>query len=218
MTVPAEGHVSKVLVGTDYLPGVLRVPPTAQGLVFLIHRSESERALSDDHGLALFLQEKGFATLLFDLLTELEASDDRHIFDIPLLALRLRGVENWAKEQTAIAHLPLGCLGGGTTAAASLVAAALNGSSLRAVVSRGGRPDLAKAYIRMVSVPTLLIVVGADDGAIQCNQKVYDELKCTKRFEVVSHAMELVPGTETTGQVDQLAGDWFSSYLREEDE
>ncbi|MCC9608333.1 dienelactone hydrolase family protein [Blastopirellula sp. JC732] len=209
-------QVAEVLVGSDYLPGILTVPNAAKGVVLFAHGSGSSRFSTRNQMVAEELQDFGFATLLFDLLGEDEARDRRLVFDIPLLALRLREAEAWAKEQPGVGDLPLGFFGASTGAAAALVAAALDGSTVKAVVSRGGRPDLARGHLRNVKAPTLLIVGGDDEPVLTLNRQAFADLQCAKHLEVVPHATHLFEEPGALEKVALLAEEWFSRYLQPE--
>ncbi|PQO43931.1 dienelactone hydrolase family protein [Blastopirellula marina] len=213
MSKSAMTQIADVQVGPEKLPGVLSVPEDAQGIVLFAHGSGSSRFSARNQRVAQSLQECGIATLLFDLLHEAEARIRRLVFDVPLLALRLRDAEWWVERQAALRHLPLGFFGASTGAAAALVAAALDGSHVQAVVSRGGRPDLAKGHLRNVTAPTLLIVGGDDDAVLALNRKAYDELQCVKALEIVPGATHLFAEPGAMDQVSHLACDWFERQL-----
>ncbi|QDU75801.1 Putative phosphoribosyl transferase [Bremerella volcania] len=217
MAICVAAHESNVLIGPEKMPGTLCVPPGAKRLILVAQGDRRSRMGSETQNISLALQERGFATLLIDLLNECEASDPWCFFDIPLLALRLREVESWARDQPMIASLPQGCFGFGTSVAAALVAAALSGTSLGAVVSLGGRPDLAKAYLPKVTVPTLLMVGGDDECAISLNRKALNKLSCVKHLELVSDAARPLTEPSVLEHVARLTGDWFSKYLPSKD-
>ena len=177
--------VSHVAIRADggTLEGLLGIPHTARGLVVFAHGSGSGRLSPRNSHVAASLREAGFATLLFDLLTESEAYDRRLAFDIPFLAERLAAARDWACEAVETRALAIGYFGASTGAAAALVAAA-GDPAIRAIVSRGGRPDLAGAALARVDAPTLLIVGGDDHGVIDLNQEAYERLRCEKRLTI----------------------------------
>jgi erythromycin esterase-like protein/predicted alpha/beta-hydrolase family hydrolase len=177
------------------------------------HGSGSSRLSPRNRAVADVLNQRGFATLLFDLLSDDEASDRAKVFDIPLLADRLTAAATWAAGQADLARLPLGLFGASTGAGAALTAATKLGGRVRAVVSRGGRPDLAGAALGQVTAPTLLIVGGADDGVIDLNQQALARLSCEKALRLVPRAGHLFEEPGTLEQVMTLAGDWFEAHL-----
>ena len=198
------------------LRGDLMLPDNAIGLVLFAHGSGSGRKSSRNRFVASVLHDQKIGTLLFDLLTEDEEMADArtaHLrFDIPLLADRLLQVTDWVRrEQSA---LPLGYFGASTGAAAALIAAAQLGDSIRAVVSRGGRPDLADRELPKVQSPTLLIVGSRDLPVIDMNESAYARLRCEKRLEIVPGASHLFEEPGVLDAPAKLAADWFSSYLR----
>lgn len=203
-----------------HLDGILYVPKEAQGIVLFVHGSGSSRFSVRNQFVARKLQEVKLATLLFDLLTpKEEAVDDitRELrFDIPFLATRLLSATDWIIEQPITQELPLGYFGASTGGGAAIVAAAQKPNIVNAVVSRGGRPDLAGASLTHVQAPTLLIVGGNDDVVIELNQKAMDKMSCIKKLEIVPGATHLFEETGTLEQVADLAKDWFINYLSAE--
>jgi putative phosphoribosyl transferase len=203
--------------GSVVLKGFLEVPERAQGLVLFAHGSGSGRHSSRNQRVAAMLRQEGLGTLLFDLLTEAEERSEArtaHLrFDIDFLAGRLRLATAWALVYRALAGLPLGYFGASTGAAAALIAAAQEKGRVRAVVSRGGRPDLAGPALPQVAAPTLLIVGGDDREVLELNREAFDRLRTEKRLEIVPGASHLFeePGTLETAAT--LAGSWFSSHL-----
>jgi putative phosphoribosyl transferase len=153
------------------------------------------------------------ATLLLDLLEENEANDRRKVFDIELLAARLQSAASWLQGKAETQHLRLGYFGASTGAAAALVAAAREPKLVEAVVSRGGRPDLAGDYLHKVTAPTLLIVGGHDDVVIELNEGAWAQLNCEKELVVVPGATHLFPEPGTLEQVSRLAQRWFTRHL-----
>jgi putative phosphoribosyl transferase len=199
------------------LAGDLCIPQGAIGLVLFVHGSGSSRHSPRNIAVAEQLQHAGLATLLFDLLTTAEeAIDDRTAelrFDIPLLSRRVVGVTSWLKRQTETKHLRLGYFGASTGAAAALVAAAELPSDVGAVVSRGGRPDLAGESLDGVRAPTLLIVGGNDLEVIDLNEQAMLCMRCPKKLQIVPGASHLFEERGSLEQVAQLARDWFGRYL-----
>jgi putative phosphoribosyl transferase len=162
---------------------------------------------------ARVLEEGGLATLLLDLLEEEEANDRRKVFDIELLAERLQSAARWLSQEVETHALRLGYFGASTGAGAGLVAAARNPEAVGAVVSRGGRPDLAQAYLPAVQAPTLLIVGGNDDVVIELNVQAHRQLRCLKGLVIVPGATHLFEEPGTLEEVSRLAKDWFLRHL-----
>ena len=177
------------------------------------HGSGSSRFSPRNVTLATALNEAGFGTLLFDLLTPSEENDRANVFDIPLLADRLLDAIRWIDRDTGLSSLPLGLFGASTGAAAALVAAARLGDRVGAVVSRGGRPDLAGAALATVKAPTLLIVGGDDDVVIVLNEQALARLNAPKALWIVPHATHLFPEPGALEAVCQYAVEWFSLHL-----
>ena len=200
------------------LAGDLTLPDHAVGLVVFAHGSGSSRRSVRNRAVAEKLRERGLATLLFDLLTEQEEEEDRSTsalrFDVPLLAQRLLGAVDWALAREDIGHLPIGLFGASTGAAAALAVAALRPSKVAAVVSRGGRPDLAMSSLAGVRAPTLLIVGGFDTEVLALNEEAYERLTCHKRLFVVPGATHLFEETGALDEVSQAAGRWFADSCR----
>lgn len=209
------GQDVEVRFGSLALPGLLAVPDRPIGLVLFAHGSGSSRLSVRNNRVAADLREAGIGTLLFDLLSEGESVIRRNVFDIPLLAERLEGATRWAAEQRP--DLPVGYFGASTGAAAALVAAAERGDAVRAVVSRGGRPDLAGAALELVQAPTLLIVGGLDTEVIELNRMALKRLRCKKRLDIVPGASHLFEEGDTLGEVARLARAWFVSHFTTHD-
>ncbi|MDM7949643.1 alpha/beta family hydrolase [Hydrogenophaga sp.] len=197
------------------LPADLMVPEHAQGLVLFAHGSGSSRRSVRNRWVAGVLQRRGLATLLFDLLTEEEAQDQRKVFDIALLGRRVVDAMEWVAQRPDLAHLRLGLFGASTGAAAALVAAAQKPRRAAAVVSRGGRPDLALSVLPQVQAPTLLIVGGRDAEVLVLNRQAIRELGGEKRLEIVPGATHLFEEPGTLESVAALAAEWFRRHLCE---
>jgi putative phosphoribosyl transferase len=208
----------EVLIAIDpvRLPGDLLVPPEAIGIVIFAHGSGSSRLSPRNIGVARVLNDAGIGTLLFDLLTDDEAEDRAKVFDIALLARRLEAAAKWLSTWPDIGHLPVGFFGASTGAAAALVAAAHLRIDVAAVVSRGGRPDLAGPDLGRVSAPTLLIVGGNDIEVLELNREAERLLRCEKRLEVVPGATHLFEEPGALEQVAELAAGWFGEYMPRE--
>jgi putative phosphoribosyl transferase len=202
-----------VSIGPLGLPGELSVPGAAVGLVAFAHGSGSSHRSARNRSVAHALQQRRIATLLFDLLTPLEAGQRSNTFDIELLAQRLLQALDWRREIAALRGLPLGLFGASTGAAAALVASAEQPREVAALVSRGGRPDLAGPVLGDVRAPTLLIVGGADTEVLQLNVAAYARLRCEKRLEIVPRATHLFAEAGALEAVTQLARDWFAAHF-----
>jgi len=202
-------------IGSKRLEGILVVPADASGLVIFAHGSGSSRLSPRNSFVANALNDRGLATLLFDLLTEQEAVDRANVFDIPLLGARVADAVQWARDSERTRSLKIGLFGASTGAAAALVAAEQMPEAVSAVVSRGGRPDLAHDALARVRAPTLLIVGGADHVVIELNEQAFEKLACKKKLEIVPGATHLFEEPGTLEQVIDLAGGWFKSHLGE---
>jgi putative phosphoribosyl transferase len=197
--------------------GLLDRPADAQGLVLFAHGSGSSRLSPRNTYVARSLNQAGLATLRFDLLTEVEAADPGRVFDIPLLAERLDQAAAWAEASAHARGLPLGYFGASTGAAAAVVSAGRR-AAVRAVVSRGGRPDLAEDALPLVRAPTLLIVGGADHDVLDLNRAAANRLRCLHRLEVVPGATHLFEEPGALESVVALARTWFLRHLATERE
>jgi len=199
------------------LGGELNVLPGTRSLVIFAHGSGSSRHSSRNQSVARALRAAGLGTLLFDLLTAEEEQSEMHTrhlrFDIPFLAERLVVVTKWVRNQSACRDLNVGYFGASTGAAAALVAAAELPEIVRAVVSRGGRPDLAEAVLDRVKAPTLLIVGAADTPVIPLNEQAYAKLRCEKALRLVVDASHLFEEPGTLEIVAELAGEWLIKHL-----
>ena len=207
----------QIWCGGRELTGDLTVPVGASGLVIFAHGSGSSRFSVRNRAVAAEFHRRGLGTLLFDLLTrdeELWDQATRHLrFDIPLLADRLVVTTDWVAREFAASPLDVGYFGASTGAAAALVAAAERPKVVRAVVSRGGRPDLAGDALPRVEAPTLLIVGGNDDVVLDLNRQAFEAMRAPKRLEVVEGATHLFEEPGALEDVARLAGDWFARHL-----
>jgi pimeloyl-ACP methyl ester carboxylesterase len=221
MTVSVMPIVREQLVdvtaGTAILGGTLRVPERSRGVILFAHGSGSGRRSPRNRHVAQLLNEARLATLLFDLLTPEEEAVDAltgHLrFDIELLTQRLIGATDWLSRRADAAHLPIGYFGASTGAAAALVAATERSDLVRAVVSRGGRPDLAGPVLPRVRAPTLLIVGGIDIQVIELNRAALAALRCEKQLVIVPGATHLFEEPGALDEVARLASDWYQSHL-----
>ncbi len=195
------------------LAGSLRIPRAASAVILFAHGSGSSRFSPRNRAVADALNKDGFATLLFDLLTEQEEADRANVFDIPLLAGRLVDAIRWLERDPFAGGIPLGLFGASTGAAAALVAAAMTGDRVGAVVSRGGRPDLAGEALSRIRTPTLLIVGGADTVVIEFNGQALAQLQGPKALEIVPGASHLFPEPGALDAVIDHAARWFKRYL-----
>jgi putative phosphoribosyl transferase len=207
-------NVTKVAIPADQeVIGDLSLPGAPAGLVVFAHGSGSSRHSPRNQRVAAALQERSLATLLLDLLTEEEERDRANVFDIELLAARLVAATRWAQEEESLAKLAVGYFGASTGAAAALWAAAELGQLISAVVSRGGRPDLAGERLSRVTAPTLLIVGGHDELVLELNQDAERRLEAASELAVVPGATHLFEEPGALDQVSALAGQWFERYL-----
>lgn len=207
----------EIRVGTDLIDGDLVAPPGASGLVVFAHGSGSSRFSSRNRAVAQVLQQGGFATLMMDLLTRDEDAVDVRTrefrFDIDLLGRRVTAAVDWSQTEPGIAALPVGCFGASTGAAAALIAAAERPDFVRAVISRGGRPDLAGDALPRVQAPTLLIVGGNDEPVIDLNRAAMRRMHAPVQLEIVPGATHLFEEPGTLEAVSRLALDWCARYL-----
>ena len=205
--------VHNVVIPPIGLEGLLGIPAAAPGIVLFAHGSGSGRLSPRNTKVASSLRGAGLGTLLFDLLTEEEAADRRNVFDILLLAERLLQATVWLRQQVDTASLPIGYFGASTGAAAALVASARPEVKIGAIVSRGGRPDLAGAALGKVWAPTLLIVGGADEVVLDLNREALKRLTCEKRLVIVPRATHLFEEPGAMEEVVELARRWFLDWL-----
>jgi putative phosphoribosyl transferase len=208
----SPGRSDEVRIPPLELEGTLSIPPDAIGIVLFAHGSGSSRLSPRNVYVAGALQRSRIATLLFDLLTEQEAEDRENVFDIALLGSRLRQATEWVMDQRRARRLTIGYFGASTGAAAALIAAADN-PVISAIVSRGGRPDLAGDALERMTAPTLLIVGAADDVVIELNREAYARLRCEKRLNLVPRATHLFEEPGTLDRVVDLANYWFVKYF-----
>jgi putative phosphoribosyl transferase len=205
----------RIVSDTVELEGTLAIPAGAHGIVLFAHGSGSSRLSPRNTYVAEELRKAGIGTLLFDLLTEEEAADRNNVFDVDFLAHRLSDATRWLRKHAGTEKYAIGYFGASTGAAAALIAAAQD-PSISAIVSRGGRPDLAMQCLNKVKAPTLLIVGGHDSAVINFNEKAYARLRCEKALKIVPGATHLFEEPGTLDQVVRLARDWFGRHLRAE--
>jgi putative phosphoribosyl transferase len=201
--------------GQVQLPGILAWPAQASGMVLFAHGSGSGRLSPRNAAVAQQLRSAGIGTLLFDLLTEAEAEDRRNVFDIELLGRRLVTATEWLSRQPEARGLHLGYFGASTGAAAALKAAVVSPIEIGAVVSRGGRPDLAGAALPQVRSPTLLLVGSRDTAVLGLNQMARAQMNCLSELVVIPNAGHLFEEPGTLEEAGRLAAGWFVQHLRE---
>jgi putative phosphoribosyl transferase len=215
--VSERGEV-QIRAGSVLLTGELKVPEDATGIVLFAHGSGSSRYSPRNQYVAGVIRDAGVGTLLFDLLTREEEAIDNYTrefrFDINLLARRLVAATKWLAGEPETGHLRPGYFGSSTGGGAALVAAAELGVKVGAVVSRGGRPDLAEEALRQVKVPTLLIVGGLDEPVIRMNEDAYAQLRCVKELKIIPGATHLFEEPGKLEEVASLAAKWFLKHLR----
>ena len=218
MQVATFAEVVEIPAGTARLPADVRVPPRAQGLVIFAHGSGSSRFSARNRRVADSFHDRGFATLLVDLLTSHEESLDlytrQYRFDIERLSTRVGVAAAWAENIPEIADLPIGLFGASTGAAAALVAAANQPELIRAVVSRGGRPDLAGRSLPRVAAPTLFIVGSDDHPVVELNRHAMHQMTVPAELHIVDGATHLFEEPGALQEVERVAGDWFAKYLK----
>jgi putative phosphoribosyl transferase len=215
MASAMQKELVRIKSDSTYIEGMLEIPPDSIGIVLFAHGSGSSRLSPRNNYVAGELRRARLGTLLLDLLTKQEDQYYRTRFDITLLTQRLNTAAEWLRQSENTRLLPLGLFGASTGAAAALQVAAIRGTDIATVVSRGGRPDMAgDDILKKVNAPTLLIVGGLDEVVIQLNQDAYAALHCEKRLEVVSGATHLFEEPGTLEAVAVLAKDWFARFLR----
>ena len=196
------------------LNGRLRIADDQKGLVIFSHGSGSSRLSSRNNYVAEFLQNDGFSSLLFDLLTEQEDRIYENRFDIDLLTERLINVTQWIQQHKELDGMPAGYFGASTGAASALCAAAGLENEIKAIVSRGGRPDLSMPVLHKIKAPTLLIVGANDDIVIELNNKAYNSLGGIKKMEIIKGATHLFSEPGKLEEVAELSSNWFDKYLK----
>lgn len=214
MNIHVEQLVS-IPVDDVHIEGMLELPSDTQGIVLFAHGSGSSRHSPRNNYVARVLRDNGIGTLLLDLLTVSEDRDYQTRFNIALLTHRLRVATRWVKQTQPARHLPVGYFGASTGAAASLQAAAALGEGVAAIVSRGGRPDLAGSHdLTRVKSPTLLLVGSLDDEVIELNRGAYNLLPCTKELSIIPGATHLFEEAGTLEEVARQAAMWFKGHLK----
>lgn len=217
--VPIHAVSGDVEIGSQgrRLLGRLDLPESAHGVVLFAHGSGSGRLSPRNQSVARALRRGGIGTLLFDLLTASEEAVDRHTghlrFDVALLARRLVDATRWLEDEPEASHLPVGYFGASTGSAAALIAASELPARIAAVVSRGGRPDLAMHRLELVRAPTLLIVGGADEAVVELNREAAARLECEHELAIVPGAGHLFEEPGSLERVSALARDWFLRYF-----
>lgn len=206
-----------VIAGDKTLEGFVTIPENAEALVVFVHGSGSSRHSPRNQAVAKVFSDSGMATLLFDLLTAEEEIIDLQTrelrFDIPMLSSRVVEVIRWLSDFDLTKNLKIGLIGSSTGASAALIAAAIETKKVSAVVSRGGRPDLAGNYLSRVEAPSLLIVGGNDFSVIELNREAYDQMTCEKRLDLVPGATHLFEEPGTLEEASELANQWFLEHL-----
>ncbi len=207
----------EIILGDVKLNGNLFLKADSRGLVIFAHGSGSSRYSPRNKFVAEVLQENGHSTLLMDLLTESEEEVDvvsrKYRFDIPMLAKRVSGVKDWVRDLPDASELPVGLFGSSTGAAAALIAAAENPKGVKAVVSRGGRVDLAEKFLNKISAATLFIVGSRDKTVLELNREAFQKLECEKELKVIEGASHLFEEPGKLEKVAELASMWFSKYF-----
>jgi putative phosphoribosyl transferase len=209
VSIPSAGLLGQEI----YLPGSLTLPTDLKGIVVFAHGSGSSRLSARNIHVARILNRAGVGTLLFDLLTDREALDRQNVFDIDLLASRLESAVDYIRSNEQWSKWPIGLFGASTGAAAALVTASRRREQVSAVVSRGGRPDLAGASLPLVEAPTLMIVGGEDHAVIELNELASHQMRCPQEIKIVPGATHLFEEPGTLDQAALMARDWFVSHL-----
>ncbi len=210
---PFPTHEVDIPAGRRHLQAFFTLPDKPRAVIAFAHGSGSGRHSPRNQYVAQVLNQAGMATLLADLLDEAEAEDQRFVFDVQLLAERLIACADWLGEQPSTLPLPLGYFGASTGSAAALIAAAARPDLVRAIVSRGGRPDLAWEALPKVKAATLLLVGGLDGPVVDWNEQAYQRLTCPKGLLIIPHATHLFPEPGALEAVAQHACDWFVQNL-----
>jgi len=196
-----------------HLPGDLQLPADAKGLIIFSHGSGSSRMSERNRRIAAYLNGQGQGTLLFDLLTEEEDHYQENRFDIPRISRRLVSATEWVKAQPLLEKLPIGYFGASTGAASALYAAAHFGDEVKAIVCRGGRPDLALQVLPQVVSPTLLIVGGHDEPVLRMNRRAMQLLRCPRELKIINGATHLFEESGKLDEVAREAGLWYEKYM-----
>jgi dienelactone hydrolase len=219
-TISFEAREVMIPVDLAHLEGELTLPPEGHGVVLFAHGSGSSRHSPRNQYVARVLHEAGLGTLLFDLLTAGEEEVDEYTghlrFNIPLLASRLIAATRWLRQQASVSDLQVGYFGSSTGAAAALVAAGELRERVAAVVSRGGRPDLAGSSLELVTAATLLIVGSNDTPVIELNEQAFARLHCEKLLQLIPGATHLFEEEGALERVSRIAAGWFNSHLHRE--
>lgn len=214
MAISRQKELIRIGADSAHVEGMLELPDDPVGIVLFAHGSGSSRLSPRNNYVAGELRNARIGTMLMDLLTSQEDQDYQTRFDIPLLARRLAVTADWLQQYTSTQALPLGLFGASTGAAAALQLASARADDIAAVVSRGGRPDMAGRHVlQNVRAPTLLIVGGADDVVIGLNRQAYAELRCEKQLEIVPGATHLFEEPGALEAMATLAANWFARYL-----
>lgn len=213
MKTNSQEKLVSILINSIKLEGILKLPSKPKGIVIFAHGSGSSRHSPRNNFVANVLQENGFGTLLFDLLTEKEDTKYENRFNIHLLSERLNAATNWLIKELESKEVKIGYFGASTGAAAALFSAYDLKEKIHAIVSRSGRPDLAKEVLEKIQIPTLLIVGGNDDVVIKLNKEAYELIKAEKELTIIPGASHLFEEKGTLEKVAELATDWFRRYL-----
>lgn len=219
MNIAISAELAEIRAGSVLLHGDLLMPPRPRGLVIFAHGSGSSRFSGRNRRVAETLHIRGYATLLLDLLTAEEEAVDIYTaefrFDVARLAARVRAAVEWASTAPALVKLPIGLFGASTGAAAALIAAAERPDLVHAVVSQGGRPDLANGALPLVHAPTLLIVGGADRDVLEMNRSALRQMRAHAEVRVINGATHLFDEPGTLEESERAAGEWFEHYVDE---
>ena len=218
METKANHKDIKIPIGKTHLNGILRLKKKSKGIILFSHGSGSSRFSSRNNYVADILFNHGFSSLLFDLLTLQEDMIYENRFDIDLLSERLIKATLWITKTNDTKHLPIGYFGASTGAASALKAASLMNHKIKAIVSRGGRPDLAMSILNKITTPTLLIVGGNDRAVIELNKKAKNHISGICEMNIIAGASHLFMEPGTLDMVAQLSLDWFTLYLNKKQE
>ena len=213
MSTLRAARILEIPAGSRRLKGTLQIPKTPRGIVLFAHGSGSGRHSERNNFVASVLRASGIATLLFDLLTEEEAEDRRNVFDIDLLARRLLYATEHVRKGIETSNLSIGYFGASTGAAAALQASVMTDAPIRAIVSRGGRPDMVMSILGKVKAPTLFIVGGEDYVVIELNKEAYDRVSCEKQFKIIPGATHLFEEPGKLEEVALMVTEWFAAHL-----